>query len=122
MSTLSVLDRNISGQMSGPRLSSNGGLTLGITQYIICLLIGSILANSLDPSQKLCWEELSKIRKNKLCFAPPVYVRLVLPPWILKWTGLESSGQRLISLNSKTKKDTFFSFFFKTKNSQRFQN
>ena len=30
------------------------------------------------------------------------------PQWILKWVGLESSGQRLISLNGKTKRIAFF--------------
>ena len=33
----------------------------------------------------------------------PWTVRNMLPPWILKLGGLESSGQRLISLNGKTK-------------------
>ena len=32
------------------------------------------------------------------------------PPWILKWGGLERSGQRLISFNCKTKIITFFFF------------
>ena len=30
------------------------------------------------------------------------------PPWILKWAGLESSGQRLISSTGKIKKIAFF--------------
>ena len=30
------------------------------------------------------------------------------PPWILKWAGLESSGQRLISSIGKTKRIAFF--------------
>ena len=31
------------------------------------------------------------------------------PPWILKWGGLESSGQRLIASIGKTKRIAFFS-------------
>ena len=34
---------------------------------------------------------------------PPPFVTLKAPPWILKRGGLESSGQRLFSLNAKTK-------------------
>ena len=33
------------------------------------------------------------------------------PPWILKWGGLESSGQRLISSNGKTKRIVFIFLF-----------
>ena len=36
-------------------------------------------------------------------------VTLVLPPWILKRGGLESSGRILISSNGKTKRIAFFS-------------
>ena len=36
--------------------------------------------------------------------ATPMYVTLTGPPWILKWAGLESSGQRLISSIGKTKR------------------
>ena len=38
--------------------------------------------------------------------SPSPLWRLCYPPWILKWCGLECSGQRLISLNSKTKRIT----------------
>ena len=38
--------------------------------------------------------------KNQLC------------PWILKQGGLKSSGRRLISLNSKTRRIVFFLFLF----------
>ena len=41
------------------------------------------------------------------------------PPWILKWGGLESSGQRLISSIGKTKRIGFFSA--KTKYFPNFQ-
>ena len=33
------------------------------------------------------------------------------PPWILKRGGLKSSGQRLISINSKTRRKAFYIFF-----------
>ena len=55
----------------------------------------------------------SYIRKGKYCpatitadaaasrsYYPP-------PPWILKWGGLESSGERLMSLNGKAKRVIF---------------
>ena len=37
-------------------------------------------------------------------------------PWILKWAGLESFGQRLISSIGKTKRIVFNFFFCKKKN------
>ena len=43
----------------------------------------------------------------------PSSVTLVLPPWILKWGGLESSDRRIISLIGKTKKIAFFFLFGK---------
>ena len=39
-----------------------------------------------------------------------------ISPWILKWGGLESSGQRLISSFGKNKRKTII-FSFKKKNS-----
>ena len=38
--------------------------------------------------------------------AAPMYVTLRGPPWILKGSGLESSGQRLISSIGQTKRIT----------------
>ena len=51
---------------------------------------------------------LSYIRyEDFLCPSPPPS-GLGYPPLNLKWAGLESSGQRLISLIGKTKRITFF--------------
>ena len=52
--------------------------------------------------------ETSHIRHNDLSPAPSVHSFITLTPWILKWGGLESYGQILISINVKTKMIAFF--------------
>ena len=51
---------------------------------------------------------VSYIRKGKCRPATTPMSRSGYPSWILKWAGLESSGQRLISSIGKTKKKAFF--------------
>ena len=55
---------------------------------------------------------LDNIRKEKCRPAttttPATVSRSGYPPWILKWSGLESSGRRLISSIGKTKRKGFF--------------
>ena len=61
---------------------------------------------------------VSFIRKEKYRPATTtpaaLYVTLMgpSPPWILKWDGLESSGEIIISSRSKTKRKAFFCVIF----------
>ena len=61
------------------------------------------------PTTSIHYTEQSNIRPkdfHRSFFIPPS-VTLTVPPWIMKCDGLESSGQRLISWNSKYKWKAF---------------
>ena len=73
----------------------------------------SFVRNAQRTPTSYIWKE-----KYNPAATTPIYVcmsRLGYPPWILKWGGVESSGQRLISSIDKTKIIAFFSFQQKTK-------
>ena len=69
---------------------------------------------------KIYFLKISYIRKGKHSPAAPTYVYICMPhsdypPWILKRVGLESSGQRLISLNHIIREKNIFLINFMAK-------
>ena len=97
---------------------------------LLNILVHLTLFSNLGGYAEPDWEKegnivsttVSNIRNKDL--RPPLFVLrqaqgpAPLPPCILKWGGLESSGGRLISLNSKTKSRGMFGvnyIFFKTR-------
>ena len=67
---------------------------------------------------KSCWNP--KLDK-RISVCPLSFVRhaQATPPWILKRGGLESSGQRLIPLNGKTKRIAFLFDLYTEKNKKK---
>ena len=61
------------------------------------------------------WYPILDTRISFVWTPSPPSVTLILPPWFLKWGGLESSGRRLIYSIEKTKKIDFFFSFGKNK-------
>ena len=80
-----------------------------------------LFAKTHFTSQYLLNRWISNIRHND--FRPPSFrppSRSRYPPWILKRGGLESSGRRLISLTSKTKRIAYFFLFLFSANKYNF--
>ena len=71
--------------------------------YFFLLVLGQFF-----PKKNVTRNTVLDTRTSVLyCVCVCVFVMLLLPPWILKPGGLESSGQRLISLNSWNKRIAF---------------
>ena len=75
-----------------------------------CILLFSGNSDIIIPTniETACLRVVFNIRHKHFWTLSVPHAQIISPPWILKWVGLKSSDQRLISLIGKTKEVAFF--------------